>query len=1153
MLTDRVSDDFNAGVRSRGGAYFRSGRVQLHDFDSEGRIQAIVVGSRRYTVSLEFECGPRSWILYADCTCPYMDSYGDFCKHIWATLLTIEQLKQEDLRRFGPIPRTVSVEFLDDGDDLDDEEDDLDAWNDDANEWDDPDDEHRLTVKERIAEEAERTLAAGTRQPASLAPRARTSKSGGGRPATTRRRDATPAWQALLRQLPMNRVAGFAARRVDDSPIEPIYVFEVEDSLYSNSPVLSLAQQQLTASGKLGKVKKLSLSPDDIARIPDEADRKICLLLLGASAVDGPYTYYGRYAYQSEVASSKWNIPPPLQLELLPMLSATGRFLVRMQRDAALTPLTWDGGEAWELALSIQQLEGSESHVLLGHLRRGDERCALGSVECFVQGSPALFVRDGAVSQFEAHGCFAWLDPLRTRKPTPLRRADLPKLLDELARLGTFPPVEWPSGWDVTEVDDLVPQAELSLRIENANSFGRNYPARGEVKFRYADSEIDAVVPGRMLVDANGLRLIRRQTEVEHQMLNRLLELGAREDRYNGGFEVHPRKLPVLVSTLITEGWVVLGNHKLYRSPGEFRINVNSGIDWFDVDGQVDFDGQAARLPELLAALDKGERFVTLGDGSFGMLPEDWLTRHRGWLELGRAEDGRVRFSNTQIGLIDALLAEMPEATFDANLAAARKKLARFAGVKPRKEPAGFRGALRPYQREGLGWLRFLDDFDWGGCLADDMGLGKTVQLLAHLADRRRQGKHGPSLVVAPKSVIFNWARAAERFTPRVRVLNYTGLERKQSRDALGGHDLVLTTYGTLRRDIKFLREQRFNYVVLDEAQAIKNPTSQGAKATRLLQARRRLALTGTPVENDLGDLWSISEFLNPGMLGTVRAFKNFASIGRNEDNDRGQLPLLQRMMRPFVLRRTKEQVAPELPQRSEQTIHCELPTKQAAYYKELRDHYRTSLLARVDEVGLARSKMHVLEALLRLRQAACHPGLIDESKIGAESAKLEALLAMVAELIEEGHKALIFSQFTKMLAIVRGALDQRGVTYEYLDGKTRDRVRRVDRFQNDPECPLFLISLKAGGTGLNLTAADYVLILDPWWNPAVEAQAIDRAHRIGQNKKVIAYRLIARNTVESKILDLQQSKRELAEAIITQQNSVIRTLTREDLAGLLA
>ncbi len=633
MLTDRVSGFFDVRVRSRGDAYFRSGRVHLHEFDSERRITAVVEGSHSYAVSFEFERRSRSWVLYADCSCPYMDSFGGFCKHIWATLLAIEESKQEDLRRLGPIPKTVSVEFLDDDNGLDDE-DGFDALDDDAEDWGDPDDELGLTVNQGILREADRILGAGPRKLV-LHP-ARAPRAGSGQPAKKQRRDATPAWQKLLRKIPSNSDTGFASRRVDDSPIEPIYVLEVEDSRYSNGPILSLAQQRMTAGGKLGKVKKLSLSPDDIARIRDESDRRICMLLLGARETEGPYGYYGRYGYESTAGKSKWNVPPPLQQELFPLLPESGRFLLRGQRDAALTPLTWDDGEPWELMLSIQQSEGGESYALVGQLRRGDERCALGGVECFIKGSPALFVRDGAVSRFEACGCFAWLDTLRAEKLSTLTKAELPKLLDELARLGTFPPVEWPSDWKVTTVDGLSPQPELSLRIENPVSHGRSYPAHGEVKFRYGDSAVDAAAPGRMLVDASGLRLIRRQLEGERQRLNRLLDLGAREERSGGGFEVHPRKIPTLVSALVAEGWTVQGNRKLYRRPGDFRINVSSGIDWFDVDGQVDFDGQVAKLPELLAALHKGERFVSLGDGSFGMLPEEWLTRHQGWLELGR-------------------------------------------------------------------------------------------------------------------------------------------------------------------------------------------------------------------------------------------------------------------------------------------------------------------------------------------------------------------------------------------------------------------------------------------------------------------------------------------------------------------------------------
>ena len=336
--------------------------------------------------------------------------------------------------------------------------------------------------------------------------------------------------------------------------------------------------------------------------------------------------------------------------------------------------------------------------------------------------------------------------------------------------------------------------------------------------------------------------------------------------------------------------------------------------------------------------------------------------------------------------------------------------------------------------------------------------------------------------------------------------------------------------------------------MILDEAQAIKNASTTTTKATRLLQARQRLALSGTPVQNHLGELWSLFEFLNPGMLGSASVFRLASS-----DPDDATRALLSRALRPFILRRTKSQVAKDLPERTEETIFCELEDQQRRLYNELREHYRQSLLARVDRDGLAKSKMHVLEALLRLRQAACHPGLIEKERAAEPSAKLDALLPQLEEVLEENHKALVFSQFTSLLSLVRRRLDAAGMTYEYLDGQTQDREACVRRFQEDPDCKLFLISLKAGGLGLNLTAAEYVFLLDPWWNPAIEAQAIDRAHRIGQKQHVFAYRLIARDTVEEKILELQKTKRALADAIIGAENSLLGGLQRDDLELLLS
>jgi SNF2 family DNA or RNA helicase len=402
---------------------------------------------------------------------------------------------------------------------------------------------------------------------------------------------------------------------------------------------------------------------------------------------------------------------------------------------------------------------------------------------------------------------------------------------------------------------------------------------------------------------------------------------------------------------------------------------------------------------------------------------------------------------------------------------------------------------------------------------------------------------------VVPRSLVFNWKQEAARFTPKLSVLDYTGMGRTAVE--LNGFDLVITTYGTLRRDAGRLRDVAFDYVILDEAQAVKNASSESAKAVRLLNGRHRLAMSGTPVENHLGELWALFDFLNPGMLGAASVLKLSGGAARNPDEETRHL--LAQALRPFILRRTKDQVARELPPRTEQTIYCELDAPQRKMYNELRQHYREGLLRRIETEGLKKSSFQVLEALLRLRQAACHPGLIDKKRVQEGSAKLETLLSQLREVLDEGHKALVFSQFTSFLDIVRKRLDSSGTVYEYLDGATRDRQERVERFQTDPNCKLFLVSLKAGGVGLNLTAAEYVFLLDPWWNPAVEAQAVDRAHRIGQLNQVFAYRLIARDTVEEKVLELQKSKRDLASAIISADNSLIRNLKREDLELLLS
>jgi superfamily II DNA or RNA helicase len=709
---------------------------------------------------------------------------------------------------------------------------------------------------------------------------------------------------------------------------------------------------------------------------------------------------------------------------------------------------------------------------------------------------------------------------------------------------------------------------------------------------------------------AEGQRLVRRDPRAEREAMGLAASVGLRQAGDRADLLLLPvKQMGPAVQRLLAAGWNVTADSQRVRFAGPPNLSVRSGIDWFELHGRVRFgEGEGASeatLPEVLAAARRGESTVQLGDGTVGLLPEQWLQQHGMIAALGETHDDHLRFDKAQGVLLSGLAGEEGLAEVDEPFAQLRKRLHEFDAIDPIEPPDALEGELRPYQKQGLGWLEFLRRFELSGILADDMGLGKTVQVLATLAERRpaktdasvvstsesadaskdtgESSGGGASLIVAPKSVVFNWLDEAQKFVPHLRVGAYSGTERHGMLDRIDDYDVLVTSYGLLRRDAEALGKLDLDYAVLDEAQAIKNPTSQSAKAARSLKARHRLALTGTPIENHLGDLWSIFEFLNPGMLGASTRFQDLLKAAPDttdlQDAPPGQkstgLEDLGRALRPFILRRTKKQVLSDLPTKTEQTIVCQMEPAQRKIYDELRDYYRGSLMQSLDGAGvqstatLGGSAFMVLEALLRLRQAACHPGLITgeaagvaaatrNGTAGAESgeypsAKLDELQLRLGDVLEEGSKALVFSQFTSMLAIVRKRLEKQGIKYVYLDGQTRNRKDVVQQFQEDPTVQVFLISLKAGGTGLNLTAAEYVFLLDPWWNPAVEAQAIDRAHRIGQTRPVFAYRMICEDTVEQRILQLQQQKRQLAEAVVGGDQSLLRQLTRDDLEQLLA
>ncbi len=614
------------------------------------------------------------------------------------------------------------------------------------------------------------------------------------------------------------------------------------------------------------------------------------------------------------------------------------------------------------------------------------------------------------------------------------------------------------------------------------------------------------------------------------------------------------RKVP----NLMADGFEIYGEEALKtarvnRNTPTVSLNVTSGIDWFDVQALVKFGDVDVSLQEVRRALRKKNRFVKLGDGTIGEIPEEWVKKYRHLFGLGEQTDDGVRFSNHHLTMIDQLLGEADRVVSDAEYGKRLQRLKNFEGIDEQILPNGFNGTLRPYQKAGFDWLHFLHEYEFGGCLADDMGLGKTVQVLVFLKSlRENDHAEAADLVIVPRSLLINWEREAEHFTPGVRVYQHFGPGREKENPPFDQYDIVLTTYGTMRRDIQLLRNYKFHYVVLDESQAIKNPTAQTSKAARLLNSHHRMVMTGTPVENNTFELWSQFAFLNPGLLGNLEYFKKEFSGPIERQNDEDSANFLRKMVYPFILRRTKAQVAPELPPRTDRIMYSDMEPAQRKFYNRTRDYYRSLLMGMLEEQGMNNTRMKILEGLLRLRQISNHPQLVDE-KFRGKSAKMEMLVEHLETLHKEGHKALIFSQFVKMLKLVETEMKQRKIPYTYLDGRTRKRQERVDQFQSDPNIPFFLISLRAGGVGLNLTAADYVIHIDPWWNPAVEMQATDRTHRIGQDKPVFVYKLIARDTVEEKIVELQERKKKLVEQLITTESSFFKNISTEDVKVLFS
>lgn len=721
-------------------------------------------------------------------------------------------------------------------------------------------------------------------------------------------------------------------------------------------------------------------------------------------------------------------------------------------------------------------------------------------------------------------------------------------------------PVDIQIDLDIQDIDGVEPEAKLFLGEQG------NYLSLTPV-FEYGEQQITHdQLQDLVFHSGNEIFRMKRDYDYEEEMVSILA--GTHEEFLKEGPVFYLDSNRVLQHNwffdvfdyLKEKGFEVYGFKELknfkyspYKPETEFKIK--SGMDWFDCQVIIRFGEQVVELKDIRKALLKDEHYVKLGDGTLGVLPEDWIRKYGTILKLGQVNKDELQLSKLHFSIVDEMYEEIDNEEVLNEIAEKKRKLRDFDKIQVMEPSDKVKATLRDYQKSGLNWLHFLNEFGWGGCLADDMGLGKTLQTLAFIQSLKDRNPKVCCLVIAPTSLMFNWSNEIDKFTPDLKYMVHHGTSRTDNLTDFYQYNVVLTTYGVVVRDIERMKGIQFDYVVLDESQAIKNVTSKRYKAVSLLQAYNKLVLTGTPVENNTFELFAQMNFINRGILGAQEFFKQEYANPIDRKGEIDKVIELKKIVYPFILRRTKEQVAKDLPDKSETVLYCEMGTKQRKVYDTYKNYYRDKILDLIEEQGIQKSGVFILEGLLRLRQICDSPVLVKgaaQEVQTEESVKLNELGNHVQEVVS-GHKVLIFSQFVGMLSIIRKQMERKGIEYSYLDGQTRNRESVVADFQTNPDKRVFLISLKAGGVGLNLTAADYVFLVDPWWNPAVEQQAIDRTHRIGQTQKVFAYKMICKDTVEEKILKLQQKKKELVADIISPEQSLLKSLTKDDIVELFS
>jgi SNF2 family DNA or RNA helicase len=687
--------------------------------------------------------------------------------------------------------------------------------------------------------------------------------------------------------------------------------------------------------------------------------------------------------------------------------------------------------------------------------------------------------------------------------------------------------------------------------------------------FSYKGFETKAGGKDELVIPAGEkVMIVHRDKEKENAFIARLELLHSNFIRPEGGQQLALKGNDVLKNNWFflfvdamkemkvpVYGYEALKNFRFNTAKPQTKIHISSNTDWFDARVDIVFGDQKVTIADVKKALANRQQFVPLNDGTLGILPEEWIKKYSLLFRVGEGKQDQLRLSKYHMSVIDELYDERNEEELVVQLEEKYDQLRLFNKIKEIPVPEHLKDVLRPYQEHGFHWINYLREIGWGGILADDMGLGKTIQALSYLHYFRHENGKLNALVVCPTTLMFNWENEIKKFSPTLTYHIHHGGDRTKDKEFLKSKDVIITTYGTLRSDIKLLVEIPFDYVVLDESQAIKNPASKVTKAAGLLRAKNRICMSGTPLQNNTFDIFAQMNFLNPGMLGSIEFFRQEFSIPIDKFGEQDRKDHLRKILYPFILRRTKEQVAKDLPEKIETILYCEMESEQQEIYDAYRNDFRDKILGTIETQGIGRSQLTILQGLMKLRQICDSPAILNEAeKFPNVSIKLEELGREITENISN-HKALVFSQFLGMLGLIREKLKELGVEHEYFDGSTsaQDREKAIQRFQNDDNCRVFLISLKAGGVGLNLTAADYVYIVDPWWNPAVEQQAIDRTHRIGQTKNIMAYRMICKDTIEDKILQLQERKRLLAKDLITDDEGFVKSLSRADVEYLFS